>query len=109
MSSPSDRPAGTLRIRVTAFALAAELLGTRRLDITVPASVGTAESATGTGPATTVGDVLAEVVRRHPKLAPLLPRLRTAVGEEYVPPTHVVPDGAEVVLIPPVSGGLPVG
>ncbi|MBM4379736.1 MAG: molybdenum cofactor biosynthesis protein MoaE, partial [Deltaproteobacteria bacterium] len=41
----------------------------------------------------------------HPGLGPLLPHLRVAVNQAFVSAGDPVPDGAEVALIPPVSGG----
>jgi molybdopterin converting factor subunit 1 len=46
-----------------------------------------------------------ELVRRHPTLAPLLPHLRFAVDQELVGPDATVGANAEVALIPPVAGG----
>jgi molybdopterin synthase catalytic subunit len=53
----------------------------------------------------TVREVLSELASRHPSLAPLLPHLRVAVDQAFVELEDVVPDGAEVALIPPVAGG----
>lgn len=47
-------------------------------------------------------DALLAVV---PVLAPLIPKLRIAVAEEFAGPDDVIPEGAEVALIPPVAGG----
>jgi molybdopterin synthase catalytic subunit len=40
-----------------------------------------------------------------PDLASLMPKLRIAVAEEFAEPHDVIPEGAEVALIPPVAGG----
>lgn len=45
------------------------------------------------------------LARRHPALEPLLPHLRVAVNHEFGGPDALIPEGAEVALIPPVSGG----
>lgn len=42
---------------------------------------------------------------RHPALARVLPRCRLAVEQEFARDEDPVPDGAEVAVIPPVSGG----
>jgi molybdopterin synthase catalytic subunit len=42
---------------------------------------------------------------RHPALARVLPRCRLAVGQEFAADGDPVPDGSEVAVIPPVSGG----
>lgn len=52
-----------------------------------------------------VKDVLGLLVARHPALLPLLPHLRVAVDQEFVPVEAPVPPGAELALIPPVAGG----
>lgn len=53
----------------------------------------------------TVGELLAELSAKHPSLAPLLPHLRVAVNQEFCGAGDAVNPGAEVALIPPVSGG----
>jgi molybdopterin synthase catalytic subunit len=60
------------------------------------------------GPAT-VEDVSRALVAAFPALEPLMPQLRVAVDEAFAQATDVVPDGAEVALIPPVAGGAPAG
>ena len=60
------------------------------------------------GPAT-VEDVSRALVAAFPALGPLMPQLRVAVDEAFAQATDVVPDGAEVALIPPVAGGAPAG
>ncbi len=42
---------------------------------------------------------------RHPRLTPVLARCRIAVDQDFVPEDAAVRDGAEVAVIPPVSGG----
>jgi molybdopterin synthase catalytic subunit len=42
---------------------------------------------------------------RHPALARVLPRCRLALDQEFARDEDPVPDGAEVAVIPPVSGG----
>jgi len=44
---------------------------------------------------------------RHPSLARILPRCRIAVNQELAEDGDALPDGAEVAIIPPVSGGAP--
>ncbi len=53
----------------------------------------------------TVADVLAQVAELHPALRPLLPHLRVAVDQEFTAASAPVRAGAELALIPPVSGG----
>jgi molybdopterin synthase catalytic subunit len=54
---------------------------------------------------TSVAALLALLVARHAGLGPLVPHLRVAVNQEFAAPGDLVPDGAEVALIPPVAGG----
>jgi molybdopterin synthase catalytic subunit len=58
------------------------------------------------GPAT-VEDVTKALLVAFPALGPLMRHLRVAVDQEFAEPEDVVPDGAEVALIPPVAGGAP--
>ncbi len=53
----------------------------------------------------TVHQLLEELVARHPGLRSLVPHLRVAVNQEFLPLDAQVPDGAEVALVPPVAGG----
>ena len=53
----------------------------------------------------TVADLWAALCRERADLAPLSPSISFAVNREYVERDHVLADGDEVALIPPVSGG----
>ena len=53
----------------------------------------------------TVADLIAEVRRRFPRLAPPQVQIRVAVDTEFAPSELVLREGNEVCLIPPVSGG----
>lgn len=81
--------AGEPTVRVRLFAVAAERAGAR--EIVVQAG--------------TVGEVRAALAARAPALAALLPRCALAVDGTYATDAQPVPDGAEVAVIPPVSGG----
>ena len=52
-----------------------------------------------------VRDAVAALVAALPDLAPLMPKLRIAVAEEFAGPDEVLTPGAELALIPPVAGG----
>ena len=67
--------------------------------------VGTAHEAIALPPGATVADAIAAIVARHPAVSALLPSLRVALDGEFVATDTPVRDGAELVLIPPVSGG----
>lgn len=53
----------------------------------------------------TVGDLWAALCLERPELEPLKGSISFAVNREYVERAHVLSDGDEVALIPPVSGG----
>ena len=50
-------------------------------------------------------DVMAAVAAMFPGTARLLPTARIAIDQAFVSADHPVPPGAEVAIIPPVSGG----
>jgi molybdopterin converting factor subunit 1 len=81
-----------MRVRLLAFASASEALGTAERDWEL------AEGAR-------VADLTAALARAAPALAPLLPRLAVALDGELVRGDAPLRDGAEVALLPPVSGG----
>jgi molybdopterin converting factor subunit 1 len=53
----------------------------------------------------TVDDVVRALVEKHPGLAKIAPRCRVAVNQSFARGDDVVPDGAELALVPPVAGG----
>lgn len=61
--------------------------------------------ATGNDAYVRVSCIRQALTQQFPELQPLLPSCRIAVDCEYVGPDASVPSGAEVALIPPVSGG----
>ena len=52
-----------------------------------------------------VADALARIRRVHPELDPLWPHLAVAVDGELAAPHAPLKGGAELALLPPVSGG----
>lgn len=86
----------TTTVRVRFFAAARERARTAEHRLTLD------------GPAT-VQDVTKALIAAFPDLAPLMRHLRVAVNQDFADPTDMVPDGAEVALIPPVAGGAPAG
>lgn len=56
-------------------------------------------------PGTTVEMIGDRIRADHPQLQDLASVTRYGVNLEFVEPNHVVADGDEIVLIPPVSGG----
>ena len=83
----------TYRLTLLYFAAARERAGRSAEELDLP------------GPSTSVKALLALLAIRHPSLATLLPHLRVAVNQEFTEGDAAIPAGAEVALIPPVSGG----
>ncbi len=81
-----------MQVTVLLFAQARERAGRGALEVTLE-------------PGARVRDALAKVAEAHPALAPLRPHLAVAVNGALAREGDVVPDGAELALLPPVSGG----
>lgn len=79
-------------VNVRLFAGLHQLIGERDLTMELPdgATIGTLRDRLG---------------EQYPVVQAFLPTLVCAVDEEYVPSEHVLRDGDQVALIPPVSGG----
>ena len=81
-----------MKIRLLAFASAGDALGATELELEVPDG-------------SRVADLRVRLDREYPKLGPLWPRLALAVDGRIVSGDAPLVDGAEVALLPPVSGG----
>ena len=81
-----------MKITIRFFAAARERAKRTTLELELPAGSRVSELTTA-------------LLQQIPELAPLLPKLRIAVAEEFAGPDEVIPEGAEVALIPPVAGG----
>src|SRR5688572_20452550 len=81
-----------MTVRVLLFAGLRERLRSDSAAIVLPAGA-------------TVRELLAAFAQQHPGVAELLPPCRVAVNQEFVGGDHVVHEGDEVAVIPPVSGG----
>jgi len=79
-------------MNVLLFARARDLLGVDRIAIDTPEP-------------TTVGELRQRLTARYPTLAGLLEKSAIAVNDEFVENDVQIPAGAEVALLPPVSGG----
>ncbi|MBI1796261.1 MAG: MoaD/ThiS family protein [Candidatus Eisenbacteria bacterium] len=79
-------------ITVLFFAQARDAAGRARATLDLPAG-------------SRVSDALALLERAHPRLAPLRPHLAVAVGQKLAAGDAALADGAELALLPPVSGG----
>ena len=81
-----------MKIHLLAFASAADALGCSEIDLELPES-------------SRVADLKARLDREHPAIGPLWGRLAVAVDGRVVTLEEPLHDGAEVALLPPVSGG----
>ena len=54
----------------------------------------------------TVGDLAAEVLSRHPTVISDVTKLVVAINDEFREHSFKLSDGDEAALIPPVSGGM---
>lgn len=81
-----------MQIRILYFAVLRERLGLAE-EVVEVASGGTVAAA------------LAAIAARHPIIAPLLPRVQTAVNRAVVAASQPLGDNDELALIPPVAGG----
>jgi sulfur-carrier protein len=81
-----------MQITVRLFAAARELVGQDLLERNLPEG-------------TTVAALKSQLGNEFPALASLLRHSMIAVGHEYATDAAVLSDGAEIAVIPPVSGG----
>ncbi len=81
-----------MKIRLLAFASAADALGTGETEMELPEG-------------SRISDLRRRLDRDHPGIAPLWSRLAVALDGRIVPADTLLQEGAEVALLPPVSGG----
>ena len=81
-----------MKVRLLAFASAGDALGTAELELELPEG-------------SRVADLRSRLAVEFPQLAPLWPRLAVAVDGKLAGGEQALTDGAEVALLPPVSGG----
>jgi molybdopterin converting factor subunit 1 len=74
------------------FAIARQRLGRDEVEVTLPACA-------------TAADLRRALAEQFPALTDVLPHIRIAINSSYANDATVIPAGAEVALIPPVSGG----
>lgn len=89
MSAAND-PMNTINLLF--FATLKELAGTRQTSLEL-------------APGATVQDLKTRLGERYPKLAPALKTVLVSINKEFAFEHEPVPEGAEVALFPPVSGG----
>ena len=81
-----------MRVTLLYFAIARERAGTDREAFELPDGA-------------TAGQAKARALEAHPALQPIAAHLRVAVDQVFAPDAQPLEDGAEIALIPPVSGG----
>ncbi len=81
-----------MRIRVHFYSYFKELTECEQADEELPAG-------------STVEALVSRLHQRFPRLEPMAKSTRVAVGVEYQNRQHVLQDGDEVSLFPPVQGG----
>ena len=81
-----------MTIPVRLFARARDLAGSDILNLDLPAGAS-------------VGELRQRIAESVPALRDFLSRCAVAVGEDFAADDRVIPSGAEVAIIPPVSGG----
>jgi molybdopterin converting factor subunit 1 len=82
-----------MKITLLFFATLRSLTGLKTLELELP-------------PESRVADLKIQVAERFPQVAPALTQTAlVSVNREYAADDLVIPDGAEVALFPPVSGG----
>jgi molybdopterin synthase catalytic subunit len=81
-----------VKIRILAFASAAEALGKGETELEVPDGAR-------------LGDLREQLLTRCPALEPIWPRLAIALDGELAGEDAALTENAEVALLPPVSGG----
>lgn len=81
-----------MNVRVRLFAVAKQTAGRECVDLQLP-------------PGATVAEVRSRLGVQIPQLSNLLDRMTFAVDAQYAHDDAVIPPGADVACIPPVSGG----
>lgn len=81
-----------MNTRVLLFAAARERARSEAVEVDLPAPA-------------TVAELRAALAAQYPALAAVLARSAIAVNGRYAAPSQAVTPGADVALIPPVSGG----
>lgn len=82
----------TVRLTIHLFAALRDAVGRPQVDLNV-------------SPPCEVSELREALAREYPALAAMLPHVLVALNHEYARNEDVIPEGAEIALIPPVSGG----
>lgn len=81
-----------MNVRIQLFAVARQLAGRDAIDLSLPDGA-------------TIGQLRRALAESTPALAAVLPHVVFAVNAEYADDASVIPPGASIACIPPVSGG----
>jgi len=81
-----------VNVKVLLFAQARQIAAKEQIEVKV-------------APEATVADLRSAIESDFPDLAALLSRSSIAIEQQYATDADVIPNGAEVAMIPPVSGG----
>lgn len=81
-----------MNVRLRFFARARDLAGVASEEMVIPEP-------------STVADLRRRLVERYPALAGFLDRCAIGVADEFARDDQTLPPGAEVAVLPPVSGG----
>ncbi len=80
------------KVNLLFFANLKDLAGTRRTEIELE-------------PGLTVADLKLRLPEQFPKLQPALSSVLVSINREFAFDHDIIPEGAEIALFPPVSGG----
>ncbi len=81
-----------MTVRVKLFALVAQLAAADEIEVRLDVGVS-------------IGDLRKALANQYPALAAIMPHLLFAVNSAYATDPTLIPEGAEIACIPPVSGG----
>lgn len=81
-----------IKCTILLFAHAADAVGKRELSIELPDGA-------------TVDDAMAKLCEQYPSINAMRSSLAIAVNARYAKSSDIIPDGATIAVIPPVSGG----
>ena len=81
-----------MQVKIRLFAILRDKTKTEFLELSFP------DNPTGK-------DILVELGNRFPDIKGTLEKSAIAANETYLSPSEIIPDNAEIAIIPPVSGG----
>ena len=79
-------------IKVLLFATLRDYVGSKSLELDIPLG-------------TTVGGLTDLLVEKYPRLEKVKDSMMAAINREFAADEQVIPEGSEIALFPPVSGG----